>query len=124
MIANRRRNTVELNNVLRARGRGRGGRTFLEHRKQVHHAPGSLRVRGALLQRLAGSNDAGDAKEPVTQLGRALVDLHDPKAYLNLLRTIITSVLSTGSQGQRVGRRGDGDERTGDGSSGKWRRGW
>ena len=36
IIGHRRQHPVELNNVLRAGGRGGGGRTFRKHRKQVH----------------------------------------------------------------------------------------
>ena len=85
-VGHRRQQPVELNDVLRARGRGSGGRTFREHRNKVHHSPGSRRARGTHLHDLACSNDLRHAEEPVTQVRRALMDLHGSKSLLAFAR--------------------------------------
>ena len=49
IIGHRRQHPVELNNVLRAVGRGGGGKAFRRHRNQAHRSPGPPRARGTLL---------------------------------------------------------------------------
>ena len=60
--------------------------------------------------RLSCSNSLRHAEELVTELRRALMDLHGTKSLSirHLLETSITSVLATRSQDQRIGRREDG----------------